>query len=89
MRIPQGKVSTYGDIARAAGCPGGARAVGRILNANPNPITVPCHRVVKSDGSIGGYAGGTIMKKKLLKKEGVACVSNRIERFEELRAVLS
>jgi methylated-DNA-[protein]-cysteine S-methyltransferase len=87
-QIPEGSVTTYGDLAKAAGCPGGARAVGRILNANPNLVIVPCHRVVKSDGSIGGYAGGIEMKKDLLKKEGVKCSSDRIERFDEIRAVL-
>jgi O-6-methylguanine DNA methyltransferase len=50
-QIPEGKVTTYGDIARALGHPGASRAIGRILNRNPNPITTPCHRVIKSDGN--------------------------------------
>ena len=66
VRIPEGRVTTYGDIARALGYPGASRAVGRILNMNPNPIVVPCHRVVMSNGRIGGYAFGKARKKKLL-----------------------
>jgi methylated-DNA-[protein]-cysteine S-methyltransferase len=70
-QIPEGKVTTYGDIARALGHPGASRMVGRILNKNPNPIVTPCHRVIKSNGQIGGYAFGKIRKKELLKKEGL------------------
>jgi methylated-DNA-[protein]-cysteine S-methyltransferase len=69
--IPRGRVSTYGRIAQHLGLPGGARAVGRALATNPFPILIPCHRVVRSDGSIGGYGGGPAMKRALLALEGV------------------
>ena len=69
-RVPAGKVVTYGDIARALGS-SGYRAVGNALNKNPYAPAVPCHRVVGSDGSLTGFAGGVEKKKKLLEKEGV------------------
>jgi methylated-DNA-[protein]-cysteine S-methyltransferase len=69
--IPRGRVSTYGRIARHLGVPGGARAVGRALARNPFPILIPCHRVVRSDGKLGGYRGGSPMKRSLLAMEGV------------------
>src|SRR5215831_5766836 len=56
--IPPGKVSTYGDIARALGRPKASRLIGSIIANNPNPISVPCHRVVKSNGELGGYMYG-------------------------------
>ena len=71
IHIPPGKVTTYGDIALALGCKRGSRAVGRILNRNPNPIVVPCHRVVMSNSRAGGYAYGTARKIELLKREGI------------------
>ena len=70
-RIPRGSVTTYGALARSIGRPGAARAVGRALSSNPFPIVIPCHRVVRSDGSLGGYQGGRRMKRALLRMEGV------------------
>jgi methylated-DNA-[protein]-cysteine S-methyltransferase len=70
-RVPAGKVVTYGDIAKALGT-NGYRAVGNALNRNPYAPAVPCHRVVGSDGSLTGFAGGIEQKKRLLRKEGVA-----------------
>jgi len=70
-RIPRGRVATYGMIARALGSPGATRAVGRALAGNPIPLLVPCHRVVRSDGTLGGYAGGGTLKRLLLEWEGV------------------
>ena len=67
--IPVGSVLTYKQVAELAGSPRAFRAVGNILNRNRNP-RVPCHRVIKSDGSIGGYAWGTAKKAALLNKEG-------------------
>jgi methylated-DNA-[protein]-cysteine S-methyltransferase len=69
--IPAGETRTYGWIARRIGKPGAARAVGRALGANPFAPVIPCHRVVRSDGSIGGYSGpgGIQTKKKMLQKE--------------------
>ncbi len=70
-RIPRGMVSTYGLLAKKLGRPGAARAVGNALARNPFPLLIPCHRAVRSDGSLGGYRGGVRLKKKLLKMEGV------------------
>ena len=69
--IPRGWVSTYGRIANKLGLPGGSRAVGRALATNPFPLLIPCHRAVRSTGSLGGYQGGLEMKKALLEMEGV------------------
>lgn len=69
-RIPKGSVVTYGDIARALGSQA-YRAVGHALNRNPYAPTVPCHRVVGSDGSLTGFASGIPAKRKLLEGEGV------------------
>jgi methylated-DNA-[protein]-cysteine S-methyltransferase len=72
MRIPKGRVSTYGRLATRIGIPKGARAVGRILAGNPYPLIVPCHRIVQADGSLCGFGGGLKMKKDLLNMEGIA-----------------
>ncbi len=80
-QIPKGRVSTYGLLAEAAGRPGAGRAVGRLMNVNPNPIIVPCHRVVHSDGRIGGYGGGVRAKIRLLASEGVVVVDGRVVDF--------
>lgn len=71
-RIPYGEVATYRAIAISAGSPNAARAVGSALRANPVPLLVPCHRVVGSDGSLGGYSGGRRQKRALLALEGTA-----------------
>lgn len=84
-KIPSGKVSTYGDIAKALGHPKAARAIGRIVANNPNPISIPCHRVVKSNGEIGGFAYGEQMKKEILEKEGIKFQNRIVENFEEQR----
>lgn len=68
-KIPKGKVMTYKEVAEALGNPSSARAVGNALNKNRFK-DVPCHRVIRSDGSIGGYNGGTYKKIKLLTEEG-------------------
>lgn len=70
-QIPHGWVSTYSRIAAHLGVPGGARAVGNALAQNPFPILVPCHRAIRADGSLGGYQGGTAMKRALLEREGL------------------
>jgi len=70
-QIPRGWVSTYSRIAAHLGVPGGARAVGNALAQNPFPILVPCHRAIRADGSLGGYQGGTAMKRALLEREGL------------------
>jgi methylated-DNA-[protein]-cysteine S-methyltransferase len=70
-RIPFGKVLTYGEVAAKAGSPRGSRAAGNALGSNRIPIVVPCHRVVRSGGKIGGYTGGIERKEYLLELEGV------------------
>ena len=71
-RIPAGSVWTYGQMARTVGKPGASRAVGQALGRNPLPIVIPCHRVVASDGGLGGYSGGggLASKRWLLHLEG-------------------
>ena len=71
-KIPRGKIKTYSEIAKAIGKPNSFRAVANAVAKNPFPPTIPCHRVVRADGSLGGYSGkgGLKTKKKLLKKEG-------------------
>jgi methylated-DNA-[protein]-cysteine S-methyltransferase len=71
-RIPYGETRSYKDIARAAGSPKGARAVGMANHENPIAIVVPCHRVIAADGSLGGYACGLDLKRKLLDLESAA-----------------
>ncbi|MEV8561040.1 methylated-DNA--[protein]-cysteine S-methyltransferase [Streptomyces sp. NPDC051917] len=69
--VPYGTVVGYGDLAGRVGQPGGAQAVGAAMGANPLPVVVPCHRVVESDGGIGGFGGGLETKRQLLALEGV------------------
>ena len=69
--IPRGRVATYGTLARRIGHPNAARAVGTALARNPFPILIPCHRAVRADGRLGGFAGGAEMKRALLELEGV------------------
>jgi methylated-DNA-[protein]-cysteine S-methyltransferase len=69
--IPRGRVSTYQRIAKHLGHDNAARAVGGALANNPFPIIIPCHRAIRSDGTLGGYQGGLEMKRTLLKMEGV------------------
>jgi methylated-DNA-[protein]-cysteine S-methyltransferase len=71
-KIPRGKVATYSWLAAKLSSPGAARAVGTALANNPFPIVIPCHRVVRADGSLGGFGGGLKMKRELLDREGVA-----------------
>ena len=81
--IPYGTVTTYGDIAREIGNPGAGRAVGCALSRNPFPIVVPCHRVICSDGRVGGFSAsqGVALKKKLLAHEGVVMAHGRVAGF--------
>ncbi|MFQ6146856.1 methylated-DNA--[protein]-cysteine S-methyltransferase [Streptomyces seoulensis] len=69
--VPYGQVVGYGDLARRVGQPQAAQAVGVAMGANPLPLVVPCHRVVESDGGIGGFGGGLETKRTLLALEGV------------------
>jgi len=69
-RIPAGQVASYTDVASAAGSPRASRAAGNALHHNPVAIVVPCHRVLRADGSLGGYGGGLPIKEWLLEHEG-------------------
>lgn len=75
--VPRGKVTTYKLLAKAIGHPRAARAVGNALNKNCDS-RVPCHRVVRSDGAIGGFRGGPAAKIKILQKEGVKITNGKI-----------
>lgn len=77
--VPAGRVTSYGAIARFLGKPSSARAVGNALHTNPFAPKVPCHRVVKSDGSIGGFADGAKKKITLLRREGVICLNGHVQ----------
>lgn len=70
-RIPRGRTMTYGAIARELGGVGKARAVGAAAGANPLPLIIPCHRVIGTDGSLTGFAGGLALKEELLRLEQV------------------
>ena len=80
LKIPIGKVTTYKEIAHALGCRG-YRAFGQSLNRNKKFISVPCHRVVKSSGEVGGYALGKNEKIRLLLQEGVHVDRGRISKW--------
>ena len=69
-RVPYGQTTTYGRLAAKVGAPRAARAVGTVMNRNPIPIVLPCHRVVGANGSLTGYGGGLDVKEKLLRLEG-------------------
>ncbi|MFO8059039.1 MAG: methylated-DNA--[protein]-cysteine S-methyltransferase [Bacillota bacterium] len=69
-RIPPGTVMSYGEVARRANSPRAARATGSAMASNPIPLFVPCHRVVRGDGTLGGFGGGLPLKVKLLQHEG-------------------
>ena len=81
--IPKGKVSTYTEIANALNSKG-YRAVGNAMAKNPNLISIPCHRIVKSNSMVGGYVLGTNKKVKLLKREGVAVRNGKIVDFDNI-----
>lgn len=83
--IPRGMVGTYGEIAKALGKPKVSRLVGRYLHLNPHAPNVPCHRVVHSDGRIGGYATGAKKKEEMLLSEGVKVRNNLVVDFESVR----
>ena len=71
-KIPRGKVKTYLEVAKAVRKPKSVRAVANAIARNPYPLVIPCHRVIRTDGRLGGYSGtgGIKTKRKLLKKEG-------------------
>ncbi len=77
-KIPYGRVISYGKLAEMIGDKKKARAVGMALGKNPLPVIIPCHRVIKSNGDLGGYGGGSQLKKWLLQREGVKIKGRRI-----------
>jgi len=78
-RIHYGEVCSYDEIAKRMGKKSSARAVGQALARNPIPIVIPCHRVIKKDGSLGGFAWGLKWKKKLLELEGREIVEGKVK----------
>lgn len=83
MQIPVGRVTTYAELAHALGSKA-YRAVGTAMNKNPNPVVVPCHRVVNADGKLGQYAFGCERKQQLLESEGICIVEGRVACFEQV-----
>lgn len=81
-RIPYGRTATYADLARAVGRPAATRAVGSALANNPLPLVIPCHRVIRTDGSLGGFSApdGIATKRRLLELEGLFDVGSRLHR---------
>ncbi|MEE8180341.1 MAG: MGMT family protein [Nitrosopumilaceae archaeon] len=77
-QVPQGKVTTYSELANAVGLKNGQRVIGQIMKKNPYPSIIPCHRVVKSDGKVGGYAYGDDVKTNMLRKEGIKIQNGKI-----------
>ncbi len=75
-QVPPGQIITYSRLASLAGKNGAARAAGHALAHNPFPLLIPCHRAVRSDGTPGGYQGGSAMKKRLLEREGIRLTSS-------------
>lgn len=76
-RIPYGEVTSYGRIGKRLGYKNAARAVGQAVGRNPVPIIIPCHRVIREDGTIGGFSMGVRIKERLLATEGVWCSPSR------------
>lgn len=85
--IPFGQLVTYGELARRAGRPGAARAVGQAVGANPLAIVIPCHRVVAAGGRLGGFGGGLAAKRALLALEGHAVRGTDGDRWSDARVV--
>lgn len=84
-KVPKGKVTTYGYLAKATGRPLASRAVGNALNKNPYAPEVPCHRVITWNGRVGEFADGTDKKIMMLKREGVVVENGRVIEFEKIK----
>lgn len=82
QRIPPGQTRSYGQVARAIGKPGAARAVGGACGANPIPVLIPCHRVLAANGKLGGFSGGLDRKRRLLAIEGQTFPAGRSRRSQ-------
>ena len=83
LEVPSGHVTTYSELAKSINLKNGQRVVGQIMKKNPFPVIIPCHRVVKSDGTVGGYAYGTEIKKNMLSNEGLKINDNKILDFKK------
>ena len=83
-QIPVGRVSTYGAVAKALGNKGYARVVGKYMNKNPDAETMPCFKIVKSDGSLGGFGLGIDDKIRRLNKDGIMVKNGRIVDFQKV-----
>ena len=83
-KVPSGKVISYAGLAEMIGRPNAQRAVGSAMNKNPYAPKVPCHRVVKSNGEIGGFADDINVKIKRLHKEGVEVLNNKVVNFKSI-----
>lgn len=81
LAIPAGQTRTYSQMARQIKRPRAVRAVANALAANPLPLVIPCHRVIRKDGSMGGYRWGKDKKKKLLALERLSCLEKKQKRF--------
>ena len=84
LQVPKGKITTYGELAKAVGLQNGQRAIGKIMNKNPYPVIIPCHRVVSSNGTVGGYAFGQDVKTNMLAKEGIKIHNGKILDFGKI-----
>ena len=83
LEVPSGYVTTYGELAKAINLKNGQRVVGQIMKNNPFPVIVPCHRVVKSDGTVGGKAKGSERKKHRFSKEGIEINYDKITDYKQ------
>ncbi len=82
LDVPKGKVTTYKELANSVGLKNGQRIIGKIMNKNKYPVIIPCHRVVMSNGKIGGYAYGDKSKAKMLSNEGIKIQNGKILDFK-------
>jgi len=82
LDVPKGKVTTYKELADSVGLKNGQRIIGKIMNKNKYPVIIPCHRVVMSNGLIGGYAYGGKSKAKMLSNEGIKIQNGKILDFK-------
>jgi methylated-DNA-[protein]-cysteine S-methyltransferase len=82
LQVLKGQITTYGELAKAVGLKNGQRVVGKVMNKNPYPVIIPCHRVVMSTGKIGGYAFGKNIKTNMLNDEGIKIQNGKIVDLE-------
>ena len=84
ISVPPGKITTYSELAKSVGLKNGQRQIGQIMKNNPFPVIVPCHRVVKSNGTIGGYAFGIRIKANMLSNEGIKISRGKILDYKKM-----